>query len=406
MTAKRVLFVTRAMPWPLVSGARLRDFNMLRALADDFDIDLLTIGQNASEVSDLCRHVHIATPYYGDETIALAARRWAAAVIETATGPEPLWLTSKMNGTFRRKLRDLAQSGHYDVILASELSSAAALLDYSPTPVIYDAHNCEWRLLDKTRQKQRGLKRWLLDREVPRLRDVERRAITELAMLFTTSQTDLDELHDLAGADLAPNRIIPSAIDLGRYMDVRGAQATPGTVLVPGKFDWEPNLIGLNWFAQHVVPALRARMGSGGFRIVVAGRMTQKTQAKLEEITEVSAIRNPDDMLDSFAAASAVSVPVLVSSGTRLRIAEALACKRPIVSTTAGAAGLDPGASSPWVLADDAEEHAAALASVLTDTDLSARLVENGWAFVQQFDWTALRPPLRSAIQSVLDNVK
>ncbi len=403
MKSHRILFVARAMPWPLHGGARLRDFNMLQALADGSEVDLLTVGRNQPQVDALCRNVYLPTPYYGDETPWLAIKRWAAASVETLTGPEPLWLTSKTNGMLRRAIRERAKDGQYDVVLASELSSAAVLLGHGETPVIYDAHNCEWRLLERTRQQQTGLRRRVLDREVPRLRAVERRTVTESKMVFVTAQSDLDELRMLAGADLAPHRIIPSTIDLKRYENVRAATPQPATILVPGKFDWQPNLIGLEWFADEVVPALRQRMQDNAFRVVVAGRMTEATKSKLDAVPEITAERNPDDMLDFFARASLVSVPVLVSSGTRLRIAEGLACKRPIVSTTPGAAGLDPGDGTPWIVADGTDSYADALARVLTDTALSKQVASDGWAFAETLDWNSLRVPLSEAIEGVVE---
>lgn len=401
-----ILFVTRMMPWPLHGGARLRDFNMLQALADSFDVDLLTVGVNQPQVTALCRNVYLPTPFYGDETPWLAAKRWGAALVETMTGPEPMWLTSKTNAALRRAIRERADKGGYDLVIASELSSAAVLLGHAKTPVIYDAHNCEWRLLDRTRREQTGLRRRVLDREVPRLREVERRAVTESQMVFVTAQSDLDELQALAGADLAPHRIIPSTIDLERYAAVRAATPEPMTILVPGKFDWQPNLIGLDWFAADVVPALRARLNGAPFKVVVAGRMTQATQVRLDAVPEITAMRNPDDMLPLFARAALVAVPVLVSSGTRLRIAEGLASKRPIVSTTPGAAGLDAGDAMPWLVADGTEAYADALARVLTDEALSRRIVQDGWAVAQTLDWTSLRAPLAGAIDDVLSRAR
>lgn len=83
MKRLRILFVTRAMPWPLHSGARLRDFNMLQALSADFAVDILTVGRDQSRVSALCENVHLPTRYYGDENLWLALKRWGAAAVET-----------------------------------------------------------------------------------------------------------------------------------------------------------------------------------------------------------------------------------------------------------------------------------------------------------------------------------
>ena len=127
------------------------------------------------------------------------------------------------------------------------------------------------------------------------------------------------------------------------------------------------------------------------------------TLQMLDAVPEITAERNPDDMLDFFARASLVSVPVLVSSGTRLRIAEGLACKRPIVSTTPGAAGLDPGDGTPWIVADGTDSYADALARVLTDTALSKQVASDGWAFAETLDWNSLRVPLSEAIEGVVE---
>ncbi|MCV3273856.1 glycosyltransferase [Roseobacter sinensis] len=399
---KRILFLARAMPWPLHGGARLRDFNMLQALSADFEVDLLTVGRNQPQVSALCAEVHLPTPYYGDENIWLALCRWGAAGIETLRGPEPLWLTSKTNGTLRRAIRDLASDQSYDAILASELSSASALIGQTSTPFVYDAHNCEWRLLNSTREKQTGLRRLVLNREVPRLRAVERLAVTKSDMVFVTAQTDLDELRDLAGAEMAAVRVVPSTIDLDRYRGVREGTPEPGTVLVPGKYDWQPNLIGLEWFADEVMPVLRDKMAGQPLNVIVAGRMTDATRAKLEAIDNVTAAQNPDDMLDYFRRASAIAVPVLVSSGTRLRIAEGLASMRPIVSTTEGAAGLDPGAATPWLVANGTEGFADALSRILQDGALADAVARDGWDFVQALDWRSLRQPLAEAFGQII----
>ncbi|MEL6514260.1 MAG: glycosyltransferase family 4 protein [Pseudomonadota bacterium] len=406
MKRLRILFVTRAMPWPLHSGARLRDFNMLQALSADFAVDILTVGRDQSRVTALCENVHLPTRYYGDENLWLALKRWGAAAVETLQGPEPLWLTSKTNGILRQAIRSLANRGDYDLILASELSSVSTLLGHTTVPVVYDSHNCEWRLLDKTRAQHSGIRRMVLDREVPRLREVERQAVTRSNMVFVTAQSDLEELSDLADGQMAEARIIPSTIDLTRYQPVRDAAPEPRTILIPGKFDWRPNLIGLEWFADEVIPELRKRMNGTPFRAIVAGRMTDATKSKLDGIEGLTAVQNPDDMLEYFTRASVISVPVLVSSGTRLRIAEGLACTRPIVSTSPGAAGLDPGGKMPWLVADGTEDYADALAKVLHDQALRDAIARDGWEFVQQFDWQALRAPLGDAFDGMLGSIQ
>lgn len=404
---RRLLFISRAMPWPLNGGARIRDFGMLSALSQLFEIDLLTVGRSEPRIEPLCRRIILPSPYYGDESSWLALKRWTMAGIETMRGPEPLWLTSKTNGKLRNAIRSLANSGEYDAIHASELSSAAALIGHTTTPVVYDAHNCEWRLLERTQAKQKWP--WLraaFGHELTRVREVEKLTVTGSSLVLVTANSDLEELSALGGSDFAPAVVIPSAIDLDRYTDVRNTDPEPGTILVPGKFDWRPNLIGLEWFAADVVSRLRERMEGRPFRVVVAGRMTEKTARMLNALPNVEAARNPDDMLPYFGRATAVAVPVLVSSGTRLRMAEAMACRRPIVATTPGAAGLIPKSGKPWIVADDEDDFAEALADVLSDSALAGQVAEDGWSQVQDLDWRSLCEPLNEAYDRMLGERK
>ena len=383
-------------------GARIRDFAVLSALSQSFEIDLLTVGVPSPMVEPLCRNVILPSPYYGDETPWLSMKRWAAAGIESARGSEPLWLTSKTNGMLRREIRTLANSGKYDAIHASELSSASALIGHTETPVVYDAHNCEWKLLERTQERQKWpLLRAVLAHEKNRVREFERLAVTRSQLVLVTARSDLEELSALGGPEFAPATVIPNAIDLDRYLDVRNATPVPGTILVPGKFDWRPNLIGLEWFASEIVGRIRDRMAGRHFRIVVAGRMSDGTAKMLTAIPNVEAAPNPDDMLPYFGQAAAVAVPVLVSSGTRLRMAEAMACRRPIVATTPGAAGMVPKTKNPWIVADGEDEFAEALARVLTDDVFAGQIIDDGWSQVQDLDWRRLREPLKEAYSRV-----
>jgi len=397
---RRVLFITRFNPWPPHGGARIHNFNILQALSRSFEVDLLTVGPREPTVDALCRRVILASPYYGDETAVLSARRWAAGGIASVLADQPLWLLSKTHPDLRREARRLAALPDYAAIHASELSSAVDLIDVAHVPLVYDAHNCEWRLLAKRATEEHFLLKPLIAREAAALRRVEARVLSAADAVLAVSHPDRDKLRELAAHSL-PIHVLPNMIDLDHYAAPRDATPTPGVILAPGKWDWRPNAIGLNWFCDQVMPLLRASGNGPSLRVVVAGLMTPAMAARLDRIDGVSAVRNPPDMMPFFAEASVIAAPVLVSSGTRLRLIEAMASGRPVVTTEAGAMGMEGGAGSAWLQADDAATFANHLLALTANANLWRSVAESGWRFVQPYDWRASVDSLRAIYDAV-----
>jgi len=393
--ARRVLFITRFNPWPAHGGARIHNFNILQALSKCFEIDLLTVGPPEPAVEALCRRVFLASPYYGDETLALSARRWSSGSLTSALTGQPLWLSSKTPPAMRREARRLATLPEYSAIHASELSSAVDLIDLDHPPLLYDAHNCEWRLLAKRATAEPAPLKYFVSWEAKSLRRIEARVLSAVDAVLAVSDGDRKNLQTLAGAE-KPIYVLPNLVDVDHYSKPRECAPEAGVILVPGKWDWRPNAIGLNWFCDRVLPVLHRSDTASALRIVVAGQMTQAMAARLDKLEGVVAVRNPPDMTPYFAAATVIAAPVLVSSGTRLRMIEAMASQRPIVTTGPGAAGLEGGADDAWLQTDDATAFARHLLAVVNDPDLWRRLVGAGWRYVQAYDWRASVDPLQT----------
>ena len=394
------------MPWPLHGGAAIHNFSMLQALAELYEVDLLTVGSPADEVSELCGRVLIASPHYGDETAALSARRWGGALGATLLGRQPLWLSSKTHPAMRKLARDLCATGGYDAIHASELSSAADLLSVPRPPLIYDAHNCEWQLLNRRAEREGAAPvRALIRMEARRLKAYEARVLREADAVLCVSDADrkmLAALNAEAGGSGAGFHVAPNAVDLAHYLPARDTAPIPGRVLLPGKWDWRPNEIGLDWFCDEVLPHLVTRTG-GRAEVIVAGRLTARQVTRLSALPLVTPLANPDDMIAEFGRASVIAAPVKVSSGTRLRLVEALASRRAVVTTGAGALGLNGGEAGAWIETDDDEEFAGALAVSAFDPGHRAPYEARGWDYVQAFDWRRIIPVLADLYTPLLE---
>ncbi|MEM6945694.1 MAG: glycosyltransferase [Pseudomonadota bacterium] len=408
MRPLRILMVTRDAPWPADRGARLRNLHLLKALSQRHSVDLATVGDAAEPLNAACDRVITVSAAPGMEAPISMGWRQASDLLESLRTGEPLWLLSKAEHALATTCRELVAEGDYDLVIASELVSASILIDHQDhpwtgPPVIYDAHNCEWRLLQQRAENEWPWLKAGARREIDGLRAAEARVLQRAALTLATSDIDLADLDATAGPSHARIEILPSAIDVSGHRTVREAAPEAGRVLVPGNFAWRPNLLGLEWFLDAVMPALRRLRAVRPLSVEVAGRMPRSLPRRLRREADLLVTPNPPDMRRAFAEAAAVAIPVLVSSGTRLRMTETMACARAVVSTTAGASGIAGAPGTHWLAENEPEAFAAALALVLDDEGERQRVGAAGYALAQAFDWREMAAPLDAFCSSVLE---
>jgi glycosyltransferase involved in cell wall biosynthesis len=173
-----------------------------------------------------------------------------------------------------------------------------------------------------------------------------------------------------------PVRTVPNAVPLPAAVLPRPARSDAQVVLVVGTLTYGPNIEGARWLVHEVLPLLPPAV-----RLHLVGPAAPPVRALAEERVVVhDAV---DDLDPVYAAAGVVAVPVRHGSGTRIKVLEAFARGRPVVSTRLGAAGLEVRDGHDLLLADEPEAFAAALLAAL-DAEVGARLVASARALVAE----------------------
>ena len=150
--------------------------------------------------------------------------------------------------------------------------------------------------------------------------------------------------------------------------------------------DWYPNEDAVGFFADEVFPLVQEKVPNVTFSIV-GGNPSARVR-KLAEREGVVVTGRVPEIKPYFAEATVFVVPLRIGSGTRLKILEALAMGKAIVSTTVGAEGLDLKDGAEIFIADEPTAFADAVTRLLMDSDLRRRMGENGRARVEQdYDW-------------------
>jgi glycosyltransferase involved in cell wall biosynthesis len=196
---------------------------------------------------------------------------------------------------------------------------------------------------------------------------------------------DLDRIS--AGGAASKSTVIPNGVDVARYASVRAALPERGCITLTGSMDWRPTQQGLLWFMERVLPLLPEEVAGTRIQVRVAGRMTPALVDDLSKYKRLTFVPNPEDMREELSRAHVIAIPVLASSGSRLRLLEAWAAGRPVVTTPSGAFGLPHEDGADLLSRTSPEEFAEACVRVVADAEVWGRIRERGLARADDYDW-------------------
>ncbi|MES2682308.1 MAG: glycosyltransferase [Pseudomonadota bacterium] len=153
-------------------------------------------------------------------------------------------------------------------------------------------------------------------------------------------------------------------------------------LLFVGALNYAPNHDAVEWLAQALAPAIRSRL-DGGVELLVAGGSPQPELVKTMARAGIHYLGFVPDLSACYASADAVLVPLRHGTGTRIKILEAFALGRPVVSTSTGAEGLEVQPGQELLIADDPDAFAAAVLKLRDNPETAAALVNAALTFVR-----------------------
>ncbi len=389
----RILALLSDCPWPPNTGSRVRNAYIWPALQRlGAEVKLLALDQGGAAAGgaptmpvaaplevELHPFDHESYPLRGYHALRYSYHQWP------------------LSRSLRRRARELVADWKPDVVHAEELRMAAYLPDRSRTPArairTMTLHNVESDLLRHTGSTALRRGRAAIEAlHLASLRSFERRAAGSVDLAFAYSAADLvryRELYPAAHWAATKNGAHASTI-------TPAPQPAAPAVLLVGSLGYAPNVHGLYWFLDHVLPLLPSDV-----RITVAGSRAPTEVRRRLAASPVRFVDTPDDLAPLYAEHALSVVPVFQGSGTRGKILEALAYERAVVTTTPGAGGLELAEGEGYVVADDAERFAARVARLVAAPDERAALARRGRAAVlARYDWSIVAADLLAAWSS------
>lgn len=374
----RVLVVSPYLPFPLSHGGAVRIYNLCRALSRDVDFVLACFREAAETV---CYHeLHEVFR----EVYAIDADQKFAA------GSVPKQVAEYRNPAMSDLIRDLCLSRQVDIVQLEYTQLAEYRDDTGAIPVILVEHDITFSLykqladFEKTPRATAEYRRWL---------DFERMALQCSTMVWTMSPDECEAALG-HGAPRSRTLVIPNGVDLHRFQ-ITPPPAVPREVLFVGSFRHLPNLLAFEALRLSIMPAVWKAF-PGAILHVIAG----PNHEGAAELAGKSILLAPDpriiidgfvaDVRPAYQSAAVVAVPLPLSAGTNIKLLEAMACGRAIVSTQSGCRGLGLASGDELIIAE-LENFAAALVKVLRDECLRMELARKARAAAERrFGWDAI----------------
>ena len=195
-------------------------------------------------------------------------------------------------------------------------------------------------------------------------------------MLFVPPDAPIDPIDD-----------VPTGVDTTFFRPRRAEQRSPHNLVFTGSMDWLPNEDAIRYFTDQILPLIRQQVPD--VTLTVVGRNPYPALVELSQRdSSIIVTGRVEDVRPYMERAAVYVVPLRIGGGTRLKIFEAMAMEKPIVSTTIGAEGLPVRQERELLLADTPEAFAAAVMRVIADEEFAYHLGRRSATLVrEQFGW-------------------
>lgn len=384
----RILWLKTELLHPVDKGGKIRTYQMLKELKRDHQITYLTLDDGTAD-----KDARALATEYCHELVCIPHRQrqkftpgFYAELGLNLVSSLPYAISKYQSVGMRRKIIELTKEKTFDVAVCDFLAPAVNVPRDLSCPTILFQHNVEAMIWQRHAEVEPNtLKHTYLYGQWRKMLAFEgvmcRRFDRVVAVSREDSQMMQREYQVTAIDD------VPTGVDTAFFRPRRAEPRDKLNLVFTGSMDWLPNEDAIRYFTTEIMPLIKQKLPA--VTLTVVGRNPYPALVELsKQDPSIIVTGRVEDVRPYMERAAAYIVPLRIGGGTRLKIFEAMAMEKPIVSTSVGAEGLPVKPETDILLADTPETFAAAVVRVLEDEEFAFHLGRRSAKLVrEQFGW-------------------
>jgi len=385
----KILFLTYDIPYPLISGGKIRAYYLIKYLSKNHKITLFSYYRN----EDQKEYLEELEKYCGKIFLFKRQKPWGCQnIIRTFLTFLPFPSATYYSAELKRRLIEELKKEKYDIVHFESFYPALylSLVKKMGLKTIMGNENIEWQVYEKYAAQRVLPLKWLLKIEVWRIRIYEEYLWRLADANIAPSQNDAYKIKKITKKECF---VVPNGVDL-KSMKFFRKNSGPPTIIFVGTMIYQQNNDAVKYFLKEVYPKVKKRVPLVKFILISWYKPTWLKKFLIDSSIEFIQDKETP-AYKFFKKADILVAPVRVAGGTRIKILEAMAAGLPVVSSKIGVEGIEAEPGKEVIVAGDSDDFAQKIASLLENEKMREKISLAGRKLVERFyDWEKIAKKL------------
>lgn len=380
----RILWLKTELLHPVDKGGKIRTYNMLKELKREHHITYLTLddglagAEERQKSSEYC-HELVCVPHSRRDKFTPG---FYVELLLNLFESHPYAIKKYESKAMVQQIIERQRRNSFDLLVCDFLAPAANVPGSVSTPTVLFQHNVEAMIWKRHYETQTNpVKKAYLYGQWQKMLKFEKDMCRDFDCVIAVSSDDREQMKLEYGAEAVFD--VPTGVDTDFFRPSKAANPIPHSIVFTGSMDWLPNDDAIRYFLREIMPLIKKKLPDA--TLTVVGRNPTPALVELSKFDPSLKITGRvDDVRPYIESSAAYIVPLRIGGGTRLKIFEAMAMEKAVVSTTVGAEGLPVTDGIELLLADEPDSFADAVVRVLSDSSYAFELGQRSASTVRK----------------------
>ena len=402
----KILWLSHNVPYPPIGGVLQRNYNLLNEVASSHEVHLVAFNQKAllatrtqleeatTALAKLCARVEVLTIPSDSHRLT-----WYALVLKSLFTKDPYTINWLKSQTAHARIQRVARQTHFDVVHYDTISLAEYVGDTGDTPKVLNHHNVESAMMMRRAHNEHSiLRKVYFYLEAKKLHAYEKKLCTKFNVNLVVSGLEKSTLKQIVPDQKVT--VVTNGVDTDYFSPGAGATIR-NSLLFTGRLDAYSNRAGILFFMRKIWPHVLAKIPDARLTVVGKNPPPDLRRAAQRE-ARVTVIGFVPDARPYFETAEVYVCPIGDGGGTRLKILDAMAMGKAVVSTSIACEGIEVSAERNILIANTPAEFVCQIGRVLSDVNLRLSLGKEARRLVtESYSWKRIGKDLRTVYESL-----